>query len=131
MARDLGTGGPTLLHQHTLPDDFLAREPMDTLPIGVTRASVLTRWTTVAAEHLGYPPETAWTPSRFVAGSSDRAKGRRLGISDEKQGAEERHTRAAALKPRRQTIHLLGREAPRQTRGYGGIGSSFSDFVSQ
>ena len=78
MARDLGTGGPTLLHQHTLPDDFLAREPMDTLPIRVNRASVLTRWTTVAAERLGYPPETALTVGRFVAFMRDEARSRRL-----------------------------------------------------
>jgi hypothetical protein len=49
---------------------------------------------------------------RFVAGSSARAKARRLGISDEKQEAEERHTRTAELKPRRQTVRLLGRDIP-------------------
>jgi hypothetical protein len=97
----------------------------------VNRAPALTLWTTVVAERLGYPPEAGLTLGRFVARSSARAKARRLGISDEKQDAEERHTRAAELKPRRQTIHLLGREAPRQTRGYRGIGSSFSDFASQ
>ena len=47
-----------------------------------------------------------------MAGSSARAKARRLGISDEKQDAEERHARAADLKPRRQTVRLLGREIP-------------------
>jgi hypothetical protein len=47
-----------------------------------------------------------------VAGSSARAKARRLGISDEKQEAEERHARAAELRPRRQTVLLLGREIP-------------------
>jgi hypothetical protein len=41
-----------------------------------------------------------------------RAKVRRLGISDEKQDAQERHTRAAELKPRRQTVRLLGRDIP-------------------
>jgi hypothetical protein len=81
-------------------------------PIGVNRAPVLTLWATVVAEQLAYPSETALTLGRFVAGSSARAKARRLGISDEKQEAEERHTKAAELKPRRQTIHLLGREIP-------------------
>ena len=81
-------------------------------PIRVNRAPVLTLWATVVAERLGYPPETALTLGRFVAGSSARAKARRLGISDEKQDAEERHTRAAELKPRRQTVHLLGRDIP-------------------
>ena len=77
-------------------------------PIRANRAPVLTLWATVVAERLGYPPETALTLGRFVAGSSARAKAQRLGISDEKQDAEERHARAAELKPRRQTVGLLG-----------------------
>jgi len=47
-----------------------------------------------------------------VAGSSARAKARRLGIVEETQEAEERRARGAELKPRRQTIHLLGRDIP-------------------
>ena len=66
----------------------------------------------MVVKRLGYPPETALTLGRFVAGSSARAKARRLGISDEKQDAEERHARAAELKPRRQTVRLLGRDIP-------------------
>jgi hypothetical protein len=66
----------------------------------------------VVAERLGHPPDTALTLGRFVAGSSARAKARLLGISDEKQDAEERHVRAAELNPRRQTVHLLGRDIP-------------------
>ncbi len=73
---------------------------------------MLTLWATVVAERLGYPPEAALTLGRFVAGSSARAKARRLGISDEKRDAEERHAWAAALQPRRQTVHLLGRDIP-------------------
>jgi hypothetical protein len=73
-------------------------------PISVNRAPVLTLWAVVVAERLGYPPETALTLGRFVAGSSARAKARRLGISDEKQDAEERHAKAAELQPRRQTV---------------------------
>jgi len=69
-------------------------------PIRVNRAPVLTLWATVVAERLGLSPETALTLGRFVAGSSARAKARRLGISDEKQDAEERHPRAEELKPR-------------------------------
>jgi len=61
----------------------------------------------------GYPPETALTLGRFVAGSSARAKARRrLGIIEETQEAEERRARAAELKPRRHTVHLLGRDIP-------------------
>jgi hypothetical protein len=81
-------------------------------PIRVNRAPVLTLWATVVAERLGHPPETALTLGRFVAGSSARAKARRMGISDEKQDAEERHVRAAELKPQRQTVRLLGRDIP-------------------
>jgi hypothetical protein len=88
-------------------------------PIRVNRAPVLTLWATVVAERLGYPPETALTLGRFVAGSSARAKARRLGLSDEKQDAEERHARAAESKPRRQTVHLLGRDIPVLAAGDG------------
>jgi hypothetical protein len=61
---------------------------------------------------LAIRPRTALTLGRFVAGSSARAKACRLGISDEKQDAEERHARAAELKPKRQTVTLLGRDIP-------------------
>ena len=75
-----------------------------TPPIRVTRAPVLTLWATMVADRLGHPPETALTLGRFVVGTSVRAEARRLGVSDEKQDAEERHARAAELKPRRQTM---------------------------
>src|SRR5271168_1406459 len=88
-------------------------------PIRVNRAPVLTLWAAVVAERMGYAPDTALTLGRFVAGSSARAKARRLGISDEKQEAEERHARAAELKPRRQTVHLLGRDIPVLAAGDG------------
>jgi hypothetical protein len=78
-------------------------------PINVNRAPVLTLWATVVAERLGHPRQTARTLGRFVAGSSAGPKARRLGISDEEQDAEERHARAAELKPRRQTVRLFGR----------------------
>jgi len=81
-------------------------------PIRVNRAPVLTLWATVVAERLGYPPKTALSLGRFVAGSSARAKARRLGIIEETQEAEERRARAAELKPRPQTVHLLGRDIP-------------------
>jgi hypothetical protein len=87
-------------------------KPQDLRPIRVNRAPVLTLWATIVAERLGYPPETALTLGCFVAGSSARAKARRLGIIEEAQEAEERRARAAELKPRRQMIRLLGREIP-------------------
>lgn len=81
-------------------------------PIRVNRAPVLALWTTVVAERLGYPPEMALTLGRYVAGSSARAKARRLGITDKMHDAEERHAKSAELKPKRQTAHLLGRDIP-------------------
>jgi hypothetical protein len=62
-------------------------------PIRVNHTPVLTLWAAVVAERLGYPPETALTLGRFVAGSSARAKGRRLGILEETWETEERHAR--------------------------------------
>jgi len=47
-------------------------------------ASVLALRVTVVAERLGFPPETALTLTRFVAGSSGRVKARRLGIIEER-----------------------------------------------
>lgn len=88
-------------------------------PIRVNRAPVLTLWAAVVAERLGHPPETALTLGRFVAGSSARAKARRLGLSDEKQDAEERHAKAAELKPRRKSVRLLGRDIPVLATGDG------------
>src|SRR5208282_3331087 len=56
---------------------------------------------------------------RPIFTGSARAKARRLGTSDAKQDAEERHARAAELKPRRQTVHLLGRDIPVLAAGDG------------
>ena len=81
-------------------------------PIPVNRAPVLTLWAAVVAERLGHLPDTALTLGRFVAGSSARTKARRLGISDEKQDAEERRARATELKPHRQTIRFLDKDVP-------------------
>jgi hypothetical protein len=83
-----------------------------TPPIRVNRAPVLTLWAAVVAERLGHPPDTSLTLGRFVAGSSARAKARRIGIIDEKQQAAECHARAAELQPKRQTVRLLGRDIP-------------------
>jgi hypothetical protein len=76
----------------------------------VNRAPVLTLWATAVAE--GYPTDTALTLGRAVCGSSARAKARSIGIADDAQGAAERRERAAALKPQRQVVRLLGREVP-------------------
>jgi hypothetical protein len=80
--------------------------------VRVNRAPVLTLWAAVVAARLGHPPEAALALGRFVAGSSARAKARRLGLTDENQEAEERRARAAELRPRRETLRLLGRDIP-------------------
>jgi hypothetical protein len=85
---------------------------MSATVIRVNRAPILTLWATIVAERLGYPPDTALTLGRFVAGSSARAKARSLGISDEAQEAVERREHAAAVKPQRQVVRLLGRDVP-------------------
>jgi hypothetical protein len=83
-----------------------------TSPIRVNRAPVLTLWATIVAEGLGYPPDTALTLGRAVAGSSARAKARSIGIADETQEAADRRERAAAIKSQRQVVRLLGRDVP-------------------
>ena len=78
----------------------------------INRAPVLTLWAAVVAERLGHPPETALALGRFVAGASARAKARSLGLAEDGRDAEERRDRAADLKPRRETMRLLGRDVP-------------------
>lgn len=70
-------------------------------PIPINRVPVLTLWATVVAERVGHAPDTALTLAR--------PKARRLGIMDEAQQASERNAAAAGLKPRVQTVRLLGR----------------------
>ncbi len=81
-------------------------------PIRVNRAPVLTLWATVVAERLGHPPDTALTLGRAVAGSSARAKARSLGLVEEHLEAAARQAAAAELKPKVQTVRLLGRDIP-------------------
>ena len=99
---------------------FSTRPPRDTLgahgrhprPVRVNSSPVLTLWATAVAELLGYPPETALTLERFVAGPSARTKTRRLGIMDEAQEAAEQNAAATGLKLRVRTVRLLGRDIP-------------------
>ena len=80
--------------------------------IRINRAPVLTLWAAVVAERLGYGPETALTLGRYVAGSSARAKAKRIGLVDDRLETEERARHAEEVKPRRKTIRLLGRDVP-------------------
>ncbi len=81
-------------------------------PIRVNRAPVLTLWAAVVAERLGHPHDTALTLGRAVAGSSARAKARSLGLVEEHLEAAARQAGAAELKPKAQTVRLLGRDIP-------------------
>ena len=83
-----------------------------TPPIVVNRAPVLTLWATVVAERLGYPHETALTLGRYVAGSSARAKAKRLGIGEETKETTERREKAREARARLKTVRVLGREIP-------------------
>ena len=76
--------------------------------IRVNRAPVLTFWASIVAERLGYPPATALTLGRAVAGYSAQAKARRLGLVDEREEAEERERPQVP----RETVLLLGRRIP-------------------
>ena len=80
--------------------------------IRVNRAPVLTLWAAVVAERLGYPPETALTLGRFVAGSGARAKARRLGMVEETEETAERREKRREAQARLKSVRLLGREIP-------------------
>jgi hypothetical protein len=46
----------------------------------INRAPVLTLWTAVVAERLGFKPDEALSLGKALAGLNARSKGRRLGI---------------------------------------------------
>lgn len=80
--------------------------------ICVNRAPVLTLWAAIVAERLGYPPETALTLGRFVAGSSARAKARRLRMVEETEEMAERREKRRQAQTALKSVRLLGREIP-------------------
>src|SRR5215831_1855417 len=53
---------------------------MATRTISINRAPVLTLWTAVVAQRLGFDEDEALTLGRAVAGLNAQSKGRRLGI---------------------------------------------------
>ena len=77
-------------------------------PVRVNRAPVLTLWAAVVAERLGHPPDTALSLAGAVAGTAARAKARRLGIAEDRDGGKDG---SAPTKPR-ETVRLLGRDVP-------------------
>lgn len=99
------------------PPRYLGQSPDATVramasPIRINRAPVLTLWAAIVAERLGHPTETALTLGRWVAGSSARAKARRLGLTEETEATTERREKAQRVRSRLPTIRLLGREIP-------------------
>src|SRR3712207_3969860 len=76
--------------------------------IKVNRAPVLTLFSTLVAERLGHPPDTALSLASAVAGTAARAKARRLGIAEERDHAKDRE--AATPVRAQETAQLLGRK---------------------
>lgn len=85
---------------------------MGSRKIKINRAPVLTLWAAVVAERLGYERETALSLGKAVSGLNAQAKGRRLGIYEEKSEEEKAEARQQedALEP--EFVLLLGRDVP-------------------
>ena len=74
-------------------------------------------WTAYGATAEAYPPATALTLGRAVAGYSAQAKARRLGLVEEREEAEERERPQVP----RETMLLLGRRIPIMAKDDGQI----------
>ena len=79
--------------------------------IHINRAPVLTLWSTVVAERLGFDWDEALTLGQAVAGLNAHAKGVQLGLFEPTPEAEKERRRAAR---QGETLHvaLLGRAVP-------------------
>ncbi len=79
--------------------------------IKINRAPVLTLWTAVVAERLGYDKETALSLGKAVTGLNAQSRGRKLGIYEEK--SEEKKKVKEKEKPVETVfIEILGRSVP-------------------
>jgi hypothetical protein len=78
--------------------------------VNINRAPVLTLWTAVVAERLGFQRQEALTLGRAVAGLNAQSKGRRLGIftAGKEEAGEARKQPADEVF----MIELLGRPVP-------------------
>ena len=81
------------------------------MPIVINRAPVLTLWASVVAERLGYPPDTALTLGRAVAGSSARIKARSIG-REEHKADQDADTLRLAVQHVTAPVVLLGKKIP-------------------
>jgi hypothetical protein len=78
----------------------------------IQMAPVLTLWSVVVAERLGYDKKEALTFGKAVAGLNAQSKGKRLGIYEEKS-EEEKEKEAKKQKPiKLEFVELLGRGVP-------------------
>ncbi len=75
----------------------------------INRAPVLTLWTTVVAERLGYDHEAALTFGKAVAGLDAQSKGRQLGIFEEAQSSPEARESKAGQPGEQFLVNLLNR----------------------
>ena len=81
--------------------------------VKVNRAPVLTLWAAIVAERLGFDAEAALTLGKAVAGYTAQAKGRWLGIYEEKDKDE---SELPSSQPEVVFVSLMGRSLPaRQT----------------
>jgi hypothetical protein len=82
--------------------------------IKINRAPVMTLWSGIVAEQLGYDPDTALTLGKAVSGLNAQSKGRRLGIyepaSDQVREAIERARKK--VPGEKTSVDLLGRSVP-------------------
>ena len=89
-------------------------------PLRVNRAPVLALRAAVVAERVGHPEETALTLGSAVAGTAARAKTRRLGVAEDRQGDDGQRRRGDAAGGERRAARLLGRDIP-MARADGGL----------
>lgn len=82
---------------------------MTTHQIKINRAPVLTLWTSIVAERLGYDEPEALSLARGLAGLNAQSKGERLGIykPSEKGKAETKRKERAE-----ESVQILGRAVP-------------------
>jgi hypothetical protein len=78
--------------------------------IKINRAPVMTLWSTVVAEQLGFDRDEALTLAKAVTGLNAQAKGQRLGLFEP---GEEKGEKARERKPGELfSIQILGRPVP-------------------
>jgi hypothetical protein len=75
--------------------------------VTINRAPVLTLWSVVVAEALGFPRATALTLGKSVAGKGAFAKAKRIGIAEERAPADKKRS---PVEPK--FVVLMGIEIP-------------------